>query len=255
MQPLYFIPDAQVVTQPLLCEHGLWSLVGANNTSLQTFSGPGGVTGIVIAAGEPSPDYMTPADGKQTWSKRHGYTSLVGTLDDPALRPTESEMRRDRTLPGDAVTLLDGAAWTIPTLRRWLPHQIARWTPALPRVLQQDDDSGKWVYGDILPEYSAVWETSLAVAEQMIHGEPDYEMQVSFAAQLLGINYRVDKSVITHLRLFTMENVRDIIRSALDWSTLEDQIKKEHGRRSGGTNSECGATPPTEASSTATAQP
>ena len=244
MQPLYFLPGANALSESLLAEHGLADLIGSTRTEQQTFRGPGGAAGIIVSGGELTTDQLLPDETRGRWSRRSGYTSLVGTWNDAP--PTELELQRTPMVDGEAVTLLDGHAWRIPRLRKWRTDKIMSWEPALPRLLTQDFDSGQWALGDVVPQYARIWETSFAIVSDMVgSGDLDWETRLNYAADLLAINYRIDKSLLAHLRLLTIDNAAEIIRCALDWPSLEDQIKKEFGRLHGGINTESGATPPT----------
>lgn len=249
---MYFIPDAKAVTAQLKVDHGLDRLLGHSTVARETMRGPGGHQGILLADANCTLERLTFADATQRWSTRFGYTSLVGTNNDTPAMPTA--LARPEQLAGDSIRLLDGQVWMIPKLREWRCGDTAeslRYSIRLPRVMQQSPEDGSFVLGDVVDTYRTLWESSLEIANSMFQkiagGEavelPDDQVW-AFMVRLMAINYRVDASVLSHLRLLTPELSGQIVCMALDWDTLRAHLKNLQGRRmSGGTKPESGERP------------
>lgn len=94
---------------------------------------------------------------------------------------------------------------------------------------------------------------SLKIAEALFaqlrtgnSAELDVNDLFDFAIALLRVNYRIDASLLSHLQILAPDICVMITRHALDWPTLESNLKKTLSRLGPiGTNTESGATPPT----------
>ncbi len=242
------------MSHDLLVQHGLDRLVGESYQSQQTFSGPGGVAGIIVASNDVPSDRVRFVDGEQTWSKRYGYRSLVGTWNDAL--PTVDELRRSTVITGSDVQLLDGGCWHVPVLRAWRDgDELLGYDIRLPRILEQCAETGAWLVTRVVPQYAQLWDASVNIAEKLfaqLRGQETASLELKdlfdFAVAVLQVNYRVDASILSHLKVLEPETAVQIVRHALDWPTMENNLKNAVSRlRSGGTNSASGVTPPTEA--------
>lgn len=250
MRLLFFIPGAQVITAELLKEHGLDLFFPASRESRHTTEGPDGVAGLLISSNDLPVERLVYVKGKQTWSPRFGFSSLVGHwLDDV---PSIDDFVREKQTDGSQVKLLDGSHWLIPTLREW--REDLSFAPTLPRVMQQCAKTGAFLLTAVVPEHRLLWETSLAIAEELIDqvktnesGHIDYTRLFHFAIDVLKVNYVIDASVISHLGLLTPEIAGQIVRSALDWDSFRTALKKAASRLQPavGTDTRSGATPQT----------
>lgn len=246
---LFFIPDAKAITAELLAVHRLDQLVD-NPQSRETFSGPGGVPGLIIGDGNLPPDRIAYAADKQTWSGRHGYTSLIGTWHDQP--PTADSLLRSKTLPGTAVQLLDGTHWTVPVLRSWRDQDAIAFECNLPRIMQQCIQTGTWLITAVVPQYRELWDESLEIGESLMDqirsgdtASLEWSRVFTFACKVLAVNYRIDASVLSHLQVLQPDLAAEIVRAALDWDTLRAHLKNRLSRLvSGGTSTGSGATPP-----------
>jgi hypothetical protein len=253
---LYFIPAAKSLTKELRAEHGLDSLIDQPQHR-ETYSGPGGQAGIIVSdRSNVSAERLAYSPDSQTWSPRFGFPSLVGSWTDQAVTP--SQLARQNQIAGESLKLLDGHSWIVPKLRAWHMQdtvETLRYSDQLPRRMVQSPITGQFVLGDVIPHYQSIWQQSLEIATSMfaqLSGAESVELDddevIAFCIGLLAVNYRVDSSVISHLGLFTPELTGAIIRAGLDWETLRAHLKNVLSRRiSGGTNTEFGATPATEA--------
>lgn len=248
---LIFIPgDAKMLTPELAYAHGLKYLLDSPQ-SRETSSGVGGVPGLLIADGTLSVERCAYHIEQQTWSARFGFTSFIGTWNDAV--PTPEDLARKHPVPGQYVQLLDAQNWLIPTLRSWKDADTIRWEVQLPRVMQQSPTTGKWLVTDVIPQYKTLWDHSVEIADvimEQLQGSNtatlDWSKLFDHAVELLAVNYRVDASVVSHLRLFEPERCSQIVNVALDMDTLRAHLKNRLSRlASSGTNSAAGAKPPT----------
>jgi hypothetical protein len=203
----------------------------------------------------------------QTWVKRPGGL-WVGWDNDA--KPTPEQLARESQLPGKAIELADSTTWKVPTLREWrlndtdsppIVYQIK-----VPRLLDCNE-AGKWVEGDVVAGYREIWDRSAAVFDLMVLGsqqkvELDDSDLISFAVDLLAINYRIGSHEVSALGLLTIPLAREVIRSGIDAEgyemALESHLKNELSRSElTESNAGYGAERLTmdEATSTPTAQP
>jgi hypothetical protein len=248
---LFFIPDAKSLTGELRRQHGLDRLVQSPQ-SRETFSGPGGVPGLIVADGDTPAERVAYRAEQQTWSKRYGMTSQVGTWNDLAITP--DQLVRRQAMAGTDVQLLDSQHWTVPILRSWKDGDSIWHECQLPRVMQQCAETGSWLITAVVPQYRELWDESLEIGDALFDqlrtgsaAELEWSRVFAFACKLLAVNYRIDASVLSHLQLLQPDLAAEIVRAALDWDTLRAHLKNRLSRLvSGGTSTESGATPPTE---------
>lgn len=237
---LIYIPAAKALTAELAQAHNLGGLFSARSFR-EVQIGPEG-PGMVIAANDTDPDLITYNADRQRWSKRYGCTSYVGHRTDRP-QPTAGDLAKPNQLPGVPVQLLDGKPWTVPVLRAWHDGDMPTMSIRLPRIVQQNHETGNLVLGPVVPTYQQIWERSLQVFAMMVGqgGGIDDQAANMFALELLQINYWMDTSVISHLGLLTLNTCGDIIRAALDMETFEGYLKNQLSRsESSGTTSGSG---------------
>jgi hypothetical protein len=254
VHPLYFLPGINAMSSEHLVAHSLDRVLGQSYQSQQTFRGPGGQSGIMICDASVPPDRMLWVPDEQVWTPRFGFTSLVGTWKDAP--PTAAELQREQVLPGCSLKLLDDSDWEIPILRAWRDgDNLLEYDIRLPRVMQQCAETGRWLVTAVVPQYRQLWDTSMKIAEALfdqLRGNDSAELEwqdvFDFAVALLQVNYRIDSSLLSHMQVLQPTLAAEIARRALDWDTLRAHLKNALSRRlSGGTNSESGPMPPTEA--------
>jgi hypothetical protein len=242
---LYFLPGAKALHPGLLAQHGLDSLL-ASPQSRETSQGPDGA-GLLVCDQQYKSSYLRHDSHQQSWSRRYGYDSQVGTWHDQP--PDPSALAKPDQIDGGHVRLLDGNQWLIPTLRRWQCDETnIEYRCMLPRVMRQSPDTGDYILDQVIPHYRELWDTACTIADELFAqlqesttAHVPYDEFIAFAHRLLAVNYRVDPSVISHLGLLSQDIAETIIGIALDWDTLRDHLKKELGRRaSGGTTSAAG---------------
>lgn len=114
--------------------------------------------------------------------------------------PTPAELARPYLQPGVEVTLNDGQQWLLPKASQ------------LPKDLILADD-GTWRNQLQRKFWSFVLESQhwLQVLAKLQPGDPyDFAALAEFLRKALAINYRMLPEVISHLRLFTTENVHPL---------------------------------------------
>jgi hypothetical protein len=239
---LYFVPKSKALTAELRKEHGLDRLLDSCQHR-ETMNGPDG-GGILVGESSHSADYMHYEPAKQTWSKRFGLSSWVGTWNDRPVSP--ASLARSPLLDGNLVTLLDNQQWQIPLLRKWHETDAAfEFGNQMPRVMQRSQTTGRFVLGAVIPKYRELWDLSLKIADSMFAQLAQTESATldeseveEFVCAVLAANYRVDADVISHLQLLTAELSGAIVRAALDWDTLRAHLKNRLSRQlSGGMSS------------------
>lgn len=232
---LYFVPNAKALTPEIRKEHGLDRLLDKCQVR-ETVDGPDG-SGLLIADAAAAQDYIHYKRGEQSWSKRFGFTSWVGTWHDKPVHP--DSLVRQPLIDGPRLQLLDGHEWQVPTLRRWIDSDAGvAFDVNLPRVMQRSQLTGRFVLGSVIPKYRELWEASLKIADtmfaQLAQSESveldDAEVE-QFVCSVLAANYRVDADVLSHLQVLTPDLCGAIVRAALDWDTLRAHLKNRLSRR------------------------
>lgn len=231
---LYFIPDARAFTPQTLSEHGLDGVID-RPARREVMRGPTGSAGLLIAQAGIPIDRLVYDDDRHVWRRRPGTEAWVGY--DPDHRPTPAELQRPTLVPGPSLELGDGCRWVIPQLRTFDPNQLSgpiSYTCSLDRVLDQDPETGNLVPGDVVPCYTSIWNTGLQIGQAMFDqlrsdgratsAGIDNAVLDDFCADLLSLNYRVEKTELALLRLLTLNLSAAVMRAALDWDTLQANL-------------------------------
>lgn len=270
---LYFIPNCKFANSQILRDHGLDSLLRKPLTR-ETAAGPEGKSGLLLKQAELGADLNASGDIK--WHPRHGSNTYLAI--DPKSPPTPTDLARDALLPGIKLRLGDGHEYTIPQLRSFDPDQLDGpfgYACNLDRELTQDEHTGDLVPGSVVAEYRDVWETASTIGDNLLQqltapGKSAANMRdaeiYQFAAQILGLNYRLQAPEIAHSKLLRTNTAIQIMHIAIDWETLRQNLGNRLRRANllgppatasatNTPNTESGATPPTEASPIPTAQP
>lgn len=257
---LYFIPNGKALSTALLKQHGLDGLI-ASGQGRETMRGPTDGPGILIASGNVPMPHLTYDPAGQVWQRRFGSDAWVGYVkSDP---PSSQTLQRDKTIRGESIILADGNAYCVPLLRSFDPNQLEgafTYQINLDRVLEQDPETGRMVPGDVIPEYSEVWNQALQIGDCVLtqvtrgaSGAATLEDGVleDFVANVLAMNYRVHKPELSILKLLTVELSVQVMQMAIDWKTLQANLKNRLSRlRLSGSDTKSGATQPTVESTT-----
>jgi hypothetical protein len=170
---------------------------------------------------------------RQTWKKAPGNSWWVGI--DRNNPPKPEDLGRDESLPGHLVTLGDQAKWVVPIIRGLSDEggNLA-WSREVPTVSRLNED-GKWIEGDMLPEFEHLWQVALDWFELAnLRGTDEINERFGnmgnghdYAAEALGVNYRIGPAEASILRLFTPQIVAKVLNAISDMPTYFEWIKKK----------------------------
>lgn len=257
---LYFIPNGKSLSTTLLRQHRIDGLIW-NGQGRETMRGPTDGPGLLVASGNVPMQHLTYDPVDQTWKKRFGSDAWIGIVNDA---PPDSQMlAREKMVCGESIILADGNAYCVPLLRSFDVNQLDgpfTYQVNLDRVLEQDPETGRMVPGDVTPEYTEVWNQALQIGDclltQVTRGSTnaaslDEGVLEDFVANVLNINYRLQKPELSILKLLTVDLTAQVMKMAIDWPTLQANLKNRLSRlRLSGSDTKSGATQPTEESST-----
>lgn len=235
MTPLYFFPaiEADKLTREFLLNSGaadaLRDCLVSDQAVKQILTanckiGPSGSSGTLAAAtpGDSAPEMMFKPD-RQRWVKFGDY--WIGVFQDN--RPTPAELERTDQINGYFEPLADGNVWNCPTVRT--PYAT---TPLMriPRKFGVDDEGNRTI--EPIEIYQSAWEISAKIWDLLITGEPfDLDQGISWAAEMLGLNYRLSLNECLLLDLLNEHNLERIFVAACDREFVEmcqKEIKKNN---------------------------
>jgi len=234
MMFLYFVPGNRSNVQAV--EIGYAFDGGKVSQTCETMSGPDGQRGTILANRSVPSQLVGHDKQKQTW--RQCGEVWIGYWNDN--KPTEKTLKRPVIVPGNAVTLIDGAEWEIP---RGLVFDGASMSQTLPRMLDVDS-TGEWIIGDVKPDLAKLWEATCQVYDSWIgrlaainteDGEVSdtSEVSITFADELamvelcLQTNYRIGRHEIGMLGLLDRDTPSQVLLALIDWPNYMDYIKKK----------------------------
>lgn len=220
---------------------------------LDVKTGPDGAAGVIIA---PVRVHLGPPDcfydpRLQQWDACRGgrywigYSqSFLGGGGPQIAVPSPQELERFEQLGGFEVLDARGQAWRVPICRA--PKQDVEYG-CLPQSYTLDADTGE-MQSHLQSDYLGLWELSGKIrdwywsdaepaedatpAEKAKHERPPFGKLVAYAAQLLGVNYRlspVELNVLHKLgvQLLTQATVHAICQAAFGWEVRELAAKKK----------------------------
>ncbi len=273
MQFLYFIPDADAVTEAMLAELGLAEIIGSHQCGRLPGPGPGGSAGMLVASTEGTPADLRYVEAEQVW--------FPPAADDPDCPreywlgywkdspPTPEDLARADQVAGVGVRMADGREWLAPIARRYVgagEHEVP-----LPRRYRLDRETGQ-VAIRVLEQYRRLWVLSDRLAEVFLDpflglGEdagPPGDGQAADGGRLemtngeawdavgviLGANYRVGYWEALALELMDDRCIKELFLVVIDFQSLvalaEGLAKKNGADDSSDGNSGGGdSTPPT----------
>lgn len=225
---LYFLPappDKQSVSPPDLTAAGLGYVMdeGRSFTAIATSAGPNGGSGILIGfvgddGGEPALRFN--ADS-QAWRKSGDGKFWVGLQND-ADKPGPNDLARKRVISGEPVKLRDGNEWIVP-----ICLSIVRGS-TLPQALVLGEDGQTWTL-ESLPEFvklckdaETVW-AAFRQSTEKGDGKVRMDGQESprIAADALCVNYRIGPLEISLLKLWSTNEMWDVLKVIVDVGTIE----------------------------------
>ena len=200
----------------------------------QVESGPNGQGGILMGSAESGRSHaeLRYDKGKQTWQQCHGSELWVGFWNDK--KPTPEQLQKPKQLDGPELQLCDGQRWKVPILRRYLDSgEGVAVLPceSVPQTIRQDPESGKFVYGQVLPEYQDIWMAGHQFAEEWLHALVDDEAtdpsSLELAFKLLGVNYQACTSAVSVMELLTADLANEIVIEALQLRRYVELLSKK----------------------------
>jgi len=198
----------------------------------------------LLTDGSVSPRLAQYNPKEQTWRKCGDFHIGFWT-DSP---PQEKDLRRSVQLKGLPV-VLGGQEWSVPMAVTFLETKDGvRFDYTLSRYIDHDDD-GELVLGDVEEKFEPLFDVAMKLYEfEDLMFETDEEY-LRCAPLVLSYNYRVRVPEMTALKLFTNDNVREIISACADeknYVALNDPERKKKANVDLITNDgEMGTTPHT----------
>lgn len=148
--------------------------------------------------------------GKEAWIRQLGETT------------PECVARKSGTaLEGFPVELADGRQWVIPRALAW--HTLSQPVMVLPRTDRLGDD-GKWVPGDVLPQYKQLWHAVERLISQS--SEVSYQEEVDSVVTALSVNYYVDAIECDMLGVLSIQHRASVWAAVMDTHGFDDLKKK-----------------------------
>jgi hypothetical protein len=231
---------------------------GFSLTHRETMAGPEGCgPGWICAVKTDATTRVELQLNDQTWARLFVADApadapplFVGRWNDAKLSP--GPLQRPNMQPGHPVTLGDGSTWVAAIARGFEAATASSYTP-LPRQLERDGKTGKWVHGSVASEYRRFLELALAYVDAANEAAAKDETHFSFegiddlAIGALSANYRIGPEELGLFPGVYSTEVRDeLIRAALDWPTIEAwTLQKKTEMAGDGSGTSESATPST----------
>ncbi len=249
---VYYLPrDAKNVTLAEARRAGLEYAFPASCgpfTPRGVTAGPDGKPGVVFGDdNRVSPAQTKYVADKQTWRPVLGTDAWVGYWTDDPPGPDDLSRRNyageEDRLPGHAVRLWDGNQWLVPVAAEPVEQDGGvGWTAAVPQLAVRNAD-GKWVPGDVVAKYEALWALASAFADvwwreltaaDERESAPDEAVTVQFdycdsidgAIVALSYNYAIGPTEVEALGLLSGDVATDVLLAMIDWPTSVAAQKK-----------------------------
>ena len=231
---LWYFPGAGSRSAINLDELGLTDVVPSDSAFAQVANGPDKGSGGILCKPEGFSGYR---EADQTWRECAAGAFCIGyTTANP---PGPSDLARDRIVNGHNVELEDGNLWKVPLARSYDGDS------RLPKAVCMDAQGS--VTSEVMPKYSGV----CALAEEIFNSiqendgnvkMPSNEAWVEASAQILSVNYRIDKWGITVLGLLSTYNLASIVEALVDVPTFLEIFEQENALEKKSPDSESSTT-------------
>lgn len=225
----YFIEGRAAINRAGLNELGLgYAFAGTSCAVRAAMTGPGDASGVVVAADASDAGYFRERQAWRLLRREVGSRIWCGLASDRE-HPTPDDLRSPEALPGHAVTLRDGRQWLVPCARQFVDGEQRR---AIPARMDIDDD-GRWISGDVLPEYSRLWGAAERFADWFLGRDEQRQLLVAdltdFAVAALAVHYRLGPVEAAMLGLFDDRGMaaREVMLAAIDWPTMQAWIDSQ----------------------------
>lgn len=220
MQFLYFIPN-QTNVKPAIAAAGIADLLGENITSRAMYVGPDKLGGLMLHCGTPADCHYKPA--VQTWRIANSGLFYIGFYNESP--PTAAELAHKTQIEGNSIELGDSDLWLIP---------LARIFPVGTKLPQSLVLGSKGeVVKEILPQFAKFsakcekfWR-DFQIGVGLISGQPEMleSEAIELAAEAIGLNYKINIDGINALKLFTTQNIAEILALIVDAPTVMKNLK------------------------------
>lgn len=225
---LYFIPGKQAVNSGDIEKVGLDKVFrGCSFGFRQTSAHASGSSGCIVVPDPCSPLGVKPKTGyyvkTQIWEKAPKADYWIGYEKDRPVKP--DDLLRKEFIAGHTVKLLDGNEWTIPTARSFPMGS------KLPKALLLGNDGE--LISEALPKFASisqkadlVWKNFVAQQIAKEEGGESEEEGISFveawkiATEAIGLDHVIGENEISVLRLFSTENVSEMLDALVDMPTV-----------------------------------
>ena len=212
---LYYLSNLPGINPRMLADRGLLSRFKTEHGGLIEYSvtacsnGPAG-SGIIVAIGAQPSEY---APSLQVW---HQYEKFwIGMEKD--LYPRPEDLVREVGFSGYDITLVDGAEWRVPLLRRW-NSAICGHVSALPKSMRPVDGRMREV---VSPRYAAHDAVAERIWQSFLKEETVSLDQIFInCAELLAMNYRIGAEEVVALGLLDGETAKSLMGLAIDLPSI-----------------------------------
>jgi hypothetical protein len=131
--------------------------------------------------------------------------------------PTEEELRRPDHRKGSFTKLGNGERWSIVTRSKLDQSIVLNSDGSMSFLL---DESLNWFVTSINKRRADAFETMNADGKSFIIF--DFEKDWMFLVSVLQINYRITPEVVSHLRLFSLSSIRNLISCLMEMPLEEE---------------------------------
>ena len=223
-QFLYFVEGRDTMSPAEAERLGLSYAFPNGIAHVRCGTGPGSINGVVAS---PEADHCGYYPDSQEWRlyRFENPKIWVGWRRDKRPGPDDLRKHRDQ-LPGHEITMADGSTWVVPcALKIGAAGYIHRTVPSTLKL----DDSGKWVSGDVLPQYRRLWEIANKWFDHWLNASQQGQSSLSamdavdMCCEALSVNYRVTRAECAALGLFDdqQNTLTAILGAVIDWPTYE----------------------------------
>lgn len=219
MNFLYFVPNTR--TGDAIRQAGISDLLEPGKVASRTvFKGPDDLSGMMFYSGEAIDCNYKPQE--QTWLKSNSGLFFIGYY--KSSPPTILELKRTVQISGYPIELRNGESWLVP-LARIFPNGTR-----LPQSLVLGSKGE--VIKEILPQYATFsmkcekfWK-DFEISMGLTSGEPQMtEVEaIELAAEALNLNYRINIDGINAIKLFTTQNIGEILAMIVDSPTVIEKL-------------------------------
>lgn len=225
---LYFVRNRIQTIPPDLA----YAFDSKSFTHVETTSGPlGAGPGMIIAHTSVPSERVRLDAAKQTWRKIPKTDMFCGLWCDD--KPTPAELQRTEMIDGHPIELEDGSKWQC-AIARGFDVDRMRYYSNLPRSLELDEETGRWLPNQFAPQYRRFMALAIAYAEANEAAAESDETTFSFPdideLAILGLtcNYRISSIELSMIPdAYSIRVRRQLLDAILDFPTIAAWSKKK----------------------------